>query len=56
MSITHDTLVWIAKSYGLIYLMIFSAIVLLYAYWPKNKKRFDAAARSILNEGDRPWQ
>jgi cytochrome c oxidase cbb3-type subunit 4 len=56
MSVDHDTVVWIAKSYGLVYLVIFSIIVVLYAYWPKNKKGFDEAAKSILTEEDRPWQ
>ena len=48
MTIYHDTLVWLAKSFGLIYLMILSVIIVVYAYWPKNKQRFDAAAQTIF--------
>jgi cytochrome c oxidase cbb3-type subunit 4 len=33
-----------------------SAIVLVYAYWPANKKPFDRAASSILTDEDRPWR
>jgi len=56
MSFDHNTVVWIAKSYGLFYLITFSLIVVLYAYWPSNKKNFDEAAQSVLKEEERPWQ
>lgn len=56
MNFDHDTLVWISKSYGLFYLIGFSLIVVLYAYWPSNKKGFDEAAKSVLSEEERPWQ
>lgn len=50
----HDTLVFLSKTFGLFYLIALSIGVLIYAYWPRNKARFDAAARAILNEEDRP--
>lgn len=56
MSFDHETLVWISKTYGLIYLMIFSLVVVVYAYWPSKKQEFDDAARSVLEEEERPWQ
>jgi len=56
MSMEHDFLVGFSKSFGLFYLLAFSAAVLLYACWPANKKRFDAAAQSILRDEDRPWR
>jgi cytochrome c oxidase cbb3-type subunit 4 len=56
MTIAHDTLVWFSKSFGLFYLMALSAIVLVYAYWPANKKPFDQAANAILTDEDRPWR
>ena len=28
--------------------------VVVYAYWPSNKKQFDEAARSILGDEDKP--
>jgi cytochrome c oxidase cbb3-type subunit 4 len=56
MDISHETLVMAAKSYGLFYLIGFSIAVLLYVFWPSNKKRFEQAARSILDQEDKPWQ
>jgi len=55
MTIEHDTLVAFSKSYGLFYLIALSIGVLIYAYWPSNKKRFDDAANSVLNKDDKPW-
>lgn len=52
----HETLVWLAKSFGLFYLMGFFLIAVAYAYWPANRKRFDDAAVSILVDEDKPWR
>ncbi len=52
----HDTAVWLSKSYGLVYLVALSLGVLLYVYWPANRKRFDQAAESIIRDEDRPWR
>ena len=54
--VSHDTLVAISKSYGLFYLIAFSIGVMIYACWPSNRRRFDRAARSILNDEDGPWR
>jgi cytochrome c oxidase cbb3-type subunit 4 len=54
MALAHDTLVWLSKSFGLFYLLGLSAAVLLYAYWPSNKRRFERAATAILEQEDRP--
>lgn len=54
MNFDHDTIVWFSKSYGLFYLLALSAAVLIYVYWPSNKKRFDDAAKSILRDEDEP--
>ncbi len=56
MEINHETLVAFARSWGLLYLMAFFAVVLVYAFWPSNRQRFDRAKNSILEEEDRPWQ
>lgn len=53
--IAHDTLVWLSKSIGLFYLLILSAAVVAYAYWPANRKSFERAAKSIIDGEDRPW-
>ena len=54
MSLAHETLVWFAKSVGLFYLIGLSLMVLAYTFWPSNRKRFQQAAVSILDDEDRP--
>jgi cytochrome c oxidase cbb3-type subunit 4 len=54
MNIEHETLVWFSKSFGLFYLLGLSVIVVIYTYWPTNKKRFDDAAEAILVDEDKP--
>lgn len=61
MQIDHEFTVWLSKSFGLFYLIAMSLAVLVYAYWPSNRKPFDAAAQSILGTEDKPlkdrsWQ
>jgi len=56
MSIAHDFLVGVSKSFGLFYLIGLSVAVLAYTFWPSNKIRFDRAARSILDDEDKPWR
>ena len=52
MDFDHQTLVAIAKSYGLFYLIAMSAVAVLYAFWPGNQKTFDQAAESILDDDE----
>jgi cytochrome c oxidase cbb3-type subunit IV len=52
---SHETLVYIAKSFGLFYLIALSIAVIVYAYWPSKKKDFERAAQAILHGEDRPW-
>lgn len=52
----HGTLVLFARSWGLFYLLALSIAVLAYTFWPANKKCFDRAAKSILNDEDGPWR
>lgn len=54
MDFDHETLVVFSKSWGLFYLIAFSIAVLIYAFRPANRKRFDRAKKSILDEDDRP--
>lgn len=54
MEFDHQSLVAFAKSWGLSYLIALSVGVLVYAFWPSNKKRFERARQSILNHDDRP--
>lgn len=52
----HDFAVWFSKSFGLFYLIALSVIIVAYAFWPSNKKRFDDAAHSILGDEDKPYR
>jgi cytochrome c oxidase cbb3-type subunit 4 len=54
MNMDNDFMVWFSKSFGLFYLIALSLGVLVYAFWPSNKKRFDDAAQSILDHEDKP--
>lgn len=54
MELDHQTFVGFAKSWGLIYLFAFFVAVLVYAFWPSNRKRFHRAKTSILDKNDRP--
>lgn len=56
MDFDHQTLVAFSKSVGLLYLIALSVAVLLYAYWPSNKRHFDSAANDILRNEDKPWR
>ena len=45
---THDMLVYLSKTVGLIWLMGFFLIVVIRAYSPSRRNVYDAAARSVL--------
>lgn len=45
--------VW--NSFGLFYFIGFSICVVVYVFWPSNKKPFDQAAQDILDDEDKPW-
>ena len=36
MDLNHDSLVWLSKSIGLLYLVGLSVVIVAYAYWPSN--------------------
>ena len=56
MDLSHETLVAFSKSWGLFYLMAFFIGVVIYAFWPSNRKRFTRAKTSILSGEDKPWR
>ena len=51
----HQSVVAFAKSWGLFYLIALAVGVLIYTFWPSNKKRFEAAKKSVLDKDDKPW-
>lgn len=46
----YETLSQFAQTGGLLIFVGLFAIVLVYALWPRNKTKFDAAARQPLDE------
>jgi len=56
MDLDHDTVVFFSKSWGLLYLMALAAGVVIYAFWPANRERFNRAKHSILDPDDKPWK
>ena len=54
MAFDYETLSGFAKSWGLFYLLAMTAGVLVYTFWPKNRKKFESAKTSVLREEDRP--
>jgi cytochrome c oxidase cbb3-type subunit 4 len=52
--IAHETLVVIAKAWGLFYLLALSAGVLIYTFWPANHKGFTHAKNSIMDDEKGP--
>jgi cytochrome c oxidase cbb3-type subunit 4 len=53
--IGHEAVVYFAKSWGLLYLVLMAIAVVAYTFWPGNRKRFDRAKNSIMNDEDGPW-
>ena len=51
---SHDFLVLLSKTLGLFWLLAMAIGVLVYAFWPSNRDRFDHAASMALREEDRP--
>ena len=52
--LSHDTLAYVSKTWGLFYLMGLFVAVVIYAFWPSKKKTFERAARQILDDEDKP--
>ncbi len=54
MDLSHEFLVGLAKSFGLFWLIGLSVGITVYAFWPSLGKRFDTAAKSILDDEEGP--
>ncbi|MFN4281781.1 MAG: cbb3-type cytochrome c oxidase subunit 3 [Alphaproteobacteria bacterium] len=50
---THAEVVQLVGTYGQIYVIVIFLIAAAYALWPRNKAKFDRAARIPLDD-DRP--
>lgn len=47
---TYETVSNFATSWGLVYFFLLFIGVCVYAFWPRNKARFERAAQIPLNE------
>jgi len=47
---TYESVASFAQTGGLIYFVALFAAALVYAFWPKNRSRFDEAAHIPLSE------
>jgi cytochrome c oxidase cbb3-type subunit 4 len=55
MGLEHNLMLGFAKSWGLFYLIALALGVVVYTFWPGNKKRFEHAKTSIMNDESGPW-
>ncbi|MEO1198146.1 MAG: cbb3-type cytochrome c oxidase subunit 3 [Pseudomonadota bacterium] len=46
----YDSLASFAQTWGLVYFVLLFAIVVAYALWPSNGKKFDEASKIPLRE------
>lgn len=46
----HETLVHLAKTFGLVWMFVFFVVVAWLAYRPGARRRHEEAARSVLND------
>lgn len=51
---SHDLALFLAKTFGLFYLLGFFILIVIHTYWPTRKAGADRAANSILTSEDRP--
>jgi cytochrome c oxidase cbb3-type subunit 4 len=47
---TYEAVASFAQTGGLVYFVALFAAALVYAFWPKNRSRFEEAARIPLSE------
>jgi cytochrome c oxidase cbb3-type subunit 4 len=47
---THETVVQLVGTYGQLYIIAIFVIAALYALWPRNRKKFERAARIPMDD------
>lgn len=50
----YQTLASFAQTWGMLMFVALFASAVIYALWPKNQNKFDDAARTPLDDDDRP--
>ena len=51
---SHDLALFLAKSFGMFYLLVFFGVVIFQTYRPSRRAQADHAAQPILTAEDRP--
>jgi cytochrome c oxidase cbb3-type subunit IV len=51
-AMTYEQASHFAQTWGLAFLVVLFAGVLIYAFWPGNREKFKRAAETPLNDGD----
>ncbi len=49
---TYDVVAGFARSWGAVMIAVMYGVAIVYALWPRNKAKFDRAARTPLNEDE----
>jgi cytochrome c oxidase cbb3-type subunit 4 len=52
MTPTYQALAEFAQTWGLLFFVVIFMAIVVYAFWPSNKKKFDDAARTPMREDD----
>lgn len=47
---THEAIVQFVGTYGQLYVIAIFAVAALYALWPRNRRKFDRAARIPMDD------
>jgi len=50
----YEALATFAQTWGLLFFMALFGAVIVYALWPRNQDKFDAAARVPLSDDSKP--
>lgn len=50
MSLDYDSLVFFAKTFGLVYLVVFFVVAAAWIYWPGRRDAYERAGRSVLDD------
>jgi cytochrome c oxidase cbb3-type subunit 4 len=53
MPMTYESLAGFAQTWGLLYFVMIFIGVVIYAYAPKNKSKFEEAARIVLRDEEK---
>jgi len=53
-ALSYQEVLAFAQSWGAVYFLSMFVVVLVYVFWPSNRKEFNEAAAIPLHDGDEP--